>query len=76
MSEGPASSDIVAEHGDLRTAFELAAEETYKRYRPPTDSAEEVEDFFRQNPFKVRLEIVVQPHNQWVKAYRVIVPGA
>lgn len=66
------TSGITGTGPTLEEAFEDAARQVanqlLKRGVEETD--------FSKRRYPARIEIEVQPHNQWVSAYKVILPGA
>ena len=53
-------------------AFEDAAKKAAEKFGREGASMEELEAQFEQTPFDARIQVVVQPHNQWVRVYNVI----
>jgi hypothetical protein len=65
---------VVGKGETLRAAYEQFAEHvarTVAKNRGLDGPHELPEDFFDEHPIPTAVEVIVQPHNQWVKAYWV-----
>jgi hypothetical protein len=64
--------DIVGEGRTLKEAYDDFAEKISKRAAEDHGlTGDEAGALFDANPIRTTVEIVVVPHNQWVKAYWV-----
>ncbi len=68
------NGDIIGTGSTVEKACEDLAERIVKELAPPGLSKDELEEYFADKPYNVRLEIEVQPHNQWVKTYKATTP--
>ena len=53
-------------------AFEDAAKKAAEKFGREGATLEELEAEFERRPFDAQIQVVVQPHNQWVRVYNVI----
>lgn len=68
------NDDVVGKGETLKDAYENFAEKVARFVAEQlglSDPRELPEDYFDDKPIRTKVEVIVQPHNQWVKAYWV-----
>jgi hypothetical protein len=63
--------DIVGKGRTLDEAYDNFAKQISKRAEENGLTGDAAEELFDANPVRTKVEIVVLPHNEWVKAYWV-----
>jgi hypothetical protein len=72
IAEG--SDDLVGKGATLEEAYADFAEKVARfvaRQQGFADPSELPENYFDDKPIRTHVEVIIQPHNQWVKAYWV-----
>lgn len=72
---GVNEQEVIGTGSTIVGAFEDAAKQAAERFGRADATQEELGEYFDRRPFDARIQVVVQPHNQWVKAYKVILGG-
>jgi hypothetical protein len=62
---------VIGEGTTIVGAFEDAAMKAAEKFGREGATMEELEAEFDRRPFNASIQVIVQPHNQWVKAYKV-----
>lgn len=68
------NDDVVGKGETLKDAYENFAEKVARfvaEQQGFSDPRELPGDYFDDKPIRTKVEVIVQPHNQWVKAYWV-----
>ena len=63
--------DVVGEGRTLEEAYDDFAKKISKRAEDNGLTGDAAGEVFDANPIRTKVEIVVLPHNEWVKAYWV-----
>jgi hypothetical protein len=68
------NDDLIGRGETLKDAYEDFAEKVARfvaEQQGLSDPRELPEDYFDDKPIRTKVEVIIQPHNQWVKAYWV-----